>query len=379
MTHKHLTIIALFLFFGKNASAQTALNRLEKVAEGLYFMYYDSSKSKSTVLEMSDGLALIEVPIRDEGGGATHLKDHSAGAEKALRTLRKHFPKKPLRYLLHSHWHPHSMSSMNPFLRENVQIFSTQTNFDIVRPFVDSTLLARKTGLVTMVTTDTLRIGDVTNPIVIHRFLQKDFTSTPTEEYLYFYLPRYNYLHCGCMFFKWEGELYKGREIRTGRVENLYKLLKDRGISPTHLIRLVEKNGLLPFQNLENIVQNGISSGEIYKPYLEMPDSVLLQKLDDVAANAIRDGVPPRVFNTLAYQFSAKKQPQRALAFAKLQTLLDPSDPNAWDSLGEMYWFAGEQVLARHYGKQARKIDPAFVEGGEEAWQKNWEEAQKKG
>jgi hypothetical protein len=338
-------------------------------------MYYENSKMKSTVVELADGLALLEVPICDEGGSAKNLRDHSEGGEKVLRTLEHHFPHKPLRYLLHSHWHPHSLSSVNPFLKKGVQIFTTKSNFDLIRPFADSVLLARNAGNIHVVTLDSLRLGDGSNSAVIYYFQQKDFPNAPTAEYLYFYLPRYRYFHCGCMYNKWEGDFFEGREIRTGREEDLYKFLEAKHLSPAALIRLnvdkAERNGVQAFSGLQNVVRNGISGREISQPYRALSDEILTQKTDSLALQAIRSGVPPQIFNSLAYYHLGENQLSRALAFARLQAAVNPSDPNAWDSLGEVYWFLGEKEVARHFGRQAQKISPDFKDGGEVAWEKN--------
>ncbi len=59
-------------------------NTIIKADDGLYFMYYDSSGAKSTLLEFEKFIMLLEMPINDEGGGARNLKDHSEGAEKCF-------------------------------------------------------------------------------------------------------------------------------------------------------------------------------------------------------------------------------------------------------------------------------------------------------
>jgi hypothetical protein len=63
---------------------------------------------------------------------------------------------------------------------------------------------------------------------------------------------------------------------------------------------------------------------------------------------------------------------------ARLQALLLPSDPNSWDTYGEVYWFLGETALAKRYEAQSRRIDANFKAGGEEAWKRDLEEYRKK-
>jgi len=77
------------------------------------------------------------------------------------------------------------------------------------------------------------------------------------------------------------------------------------------------------------------------------------------------------------YSLLRKKELQKALSFARLQTLLNPADPNSWDTFGEVYYFMGETELAEYYEKQSKKIDPEYTTGGMEVWKKDLEDHQK--
>lgn len=359
-----------------HASAQDSLNVLHKAADGLYFMYYDSSNSKSVVVEMDDYLTLIEVPVCDQGGSATNLKDHSAGGEKVLRTLRRHFPNKALRYLLHSHWHPHSLSSINPFLKNGVTLYTTRSNYVRIREFADSTLAVEGRNVI-FVESDSAVIGDAVNKVVMHRFRQQDFAYTPAPEYLYFHLPRYDFLHCGCMFTRTPASRFEQKEVITGRAEDLHRLIGQRNLSPRALIRLGREKkypeDMQPFSELDNLMREGISAGVILKRYADIPDAVLLNRSDSIATAAIATGASAQWFNTLAYNCLNTGKMERALAYARIQTMANPSDANAWDTLGEIYWSMGQFDIARHYGRHSRIIAPEFRDGGEEVWQKGVE------
>lgn len=361
------------LLFGWRAQAQTQYNTLHKVADGLHFMYYDSSRSKSVVLEMDNYLTLIEVPVLDHGGGVTNLKEDYAGGEKVLRTLSHYFPNKPLRYVLNSHWHQHSLSALNAFLKNGVIWYTTPSTYHRILAFADTTSI--KIGKnVHLVQQDSLTLGDASNSVVLHYFRQRDFPNAPTEEYLYFYLPRYNYLHCGCMFTRSASARFKEKEIITGRAEDLHRLIKQRGLSPTALIRLPREKDypedMQAYTVLEQLLKNGVRTSDIINQYMYLPDSTLLHHTDRIATTAIAEKTPAGIFNTLAYQsLSAEKLP-RAIAYAHIQALINPANPNVWDTLGEMYWAMGAFDIARYYERQSRLIDPKFKEGGAEAWEK---------
>ena len=373
----------LFLFSSLSAFAQKndTYNTITKVDEKLYFMFYDSSNTKSTIVEFDNFIAMLELPIKDEGGGARNLKDHSTGAEKALRSLKHYFPNKPLKYLIHSHWHPHSISSVKPFISKGIKLISTQANFEKLKEFVDSATIQQYGKNIQFVSTDSLLISDKGNEIIAYRFKQSDFANTPTPDYLYFYLPKYNFLHCGCMYNKWNGDHVAGKEVLTGREEDLYRFLKTKNLNPSFLIRLnnerIEKSGMQPYFNLDNVIKNGIRINDIAQKYLNLDEKLLQNKKDSLLKELIVNNIPASIFNNGVYLALEKKQLEKALLFAQYQVMLNPSDPNSWDSLGEVYYFLGEKTIAKQYEKHSRLISPSFKSGGESVWAKDLEEHQK--
>lgn len=373
--------VFLFSSLGAFAQKNDNYNTITKIDEKLYFMFYDSSNTKSTIVEFDNFIALLELPIKDEGGGARNLKDHSEGAEKALRSLKHYFPNKPLKYLIHSHWHPHSISSVKPFISKGITLVSTQANFEKLKEFVDTTTIAQYGKNIQFVTTDSLLIADKGNQIIAYRFKQSEFPNTPTPDYLYFYLPNYNFVHCGCMYNKWNGDYVAGKEVLTGREEDLHRFLEKKKLKPSFLIRLnnekVEKSGMQPYFNLDNVIKNGIKINDIAQKYLSLDEELLRNNRDSLLKELIINNIPASIFNSGVYAALGKKKLEKALIFAQYQVMLNPSDPNAWDSLGEVYYFLGEKTIAKQYEKQCRLIAPSFKNGGESVWAKDWEEHQK--
>lgn len=364
------------------AHGQANLNRLRKVEEGLYFMYYDSSAAKSTVVEFRDFVALIEVPVADEGAGARNLRDHRAGGERVLATLAHYFPTKPLRYVLHSHWHPHSLSAVEPFLAKGATLISTRTNFEKIKTFLPPDVVTRYAAQVQFVTGDSLVIRDRRQRLVAYRFEQKDYPNTPTPEYLFFRLPHYNLLTCGCMFTRWEGPPVDGKVLLTGRADDLNRFLDQRHLHPRALIRLsVEKDeptDLKPIERLTDVVTHGIRAADLAARYERLPLARLQARRDSLAEATIRQQIPASILNGCVYRALTAQQLDRALALAQLQAQVSPADPNAWDTLGEVYFFLNQPEVARHYEQQVRRMAPAFTQGGAAAWAKDLAEYQQK-
>jgi len=373
-------IVSVLLFPVLIFSQSAEFNKITDSGNGIFFMYYDSSNSKSTIVEFEDFIVLIEAPVNDQGGNATDLRDHSAGGEKILRTLKNQFPGKPLKYFLHSHWHPHSISTINPFLSAGVKVVSTESNYGVIKRFVDTAGIKNYRENLVFIS-DSLEISDNKNKIVVHRFTKKDFPNVPTEDYLFFNFPIQNIMHCGCMYNKWEGEPVDGKEMLTGREEDLHKFMSVKGIKPEYLIRLSkekkEANDIQPIGGLENVVSNGIKGSDIMKGFIAIDQKILDEDPDTILQDIIKKKIPSSILNSTVYSLLRKKELNKALSFARLQALLNPADPNSWDTYGEVYYFLGETELAAYYEKQSKRINPEFSTGGMDVWKKDLEEHQR--
>lgn len=369
-------LLTILLLTGRQVFAQeAAFNPLKKVDDGLYFLYYDSSSAKSTVVEFRDFLVLVEVPVRDEGADAVRLVDHRAGDERALTSLAHYFPGKPVRYVVHSHWHPHSLSAIAPFLTRGITLVTTASTFDKLKPAIDPAVLAQYGKHVQLVTGDSLVLRDRRQRLVVHRVEQKNYPATATAEYLYCYLPRYNLLACGCMFTRWGGAPVAGKEVLTGRAEDLHRFLADRKLAPRALIRVskekTEPDDMQPIAHLTDVAKNGIRASELAQRYLALDASQLTAQREALVAATLRDHIPPSILNDCVYKALGRRELEKALALAQLQALVAPSDLNAWDTLGEAYYFLGQTELARHYAQEVKRLSPTTTSGGEAVWAKD--------
>lgn len=370
------SLLFFLIGFAVNVYAQTTPSHsISRVDDGLYHLYYDSSTAKSTIVEFEKFIVLLEVPAKNEGGGATNLKDHVFAGTKVLDLLKKEFPKKPLKYILHTHWHPHSLSSVKPFITNGVTIITTQSNWKKIRTFTDTLTLDKYKKNVQIVDKDSIVIKDKKNKVVALRFLQKDFPNTPTPEYLYFYLPKYSALHTGCMYNRWTGDPVEGREILTGREEDIHKFLVSKNLKPQCFLRgsgdKNEDKGMIAFAKFDHVINKGISAAEIYKKYVYV-NQLLLHNKKDSLIQVIRENKIPRSFyNSAVYSALNGQLFEVALDYAQIHLALDPEDPNGWDTLGEVYYYMNQIELARLQEKMAKKISPDFNRGGEKVWKEN--------
>ena len=377
---KKSLFIALFLFPVILFSQSADFNKITSAGNGIYFMYYDSSNSKSTIVEYNDYIVLIEAPVKDQGGNATVITEHEQAGEKILSSLKNYFKNKPLKYFLHSHWHPHSVSTINPFLKNGVNIVSTESNYNVIKRFIDTVIFPDHKNNFTFVN-DSLIISDGTSSIVAYRFTKKDYPNVPTEDYLFFYMPKQNLMHCACMYIKWSGEPVDGKEMITGREEDLYRFINSKNLKPEYLIRLNneknDKNDMQSLTGFENIMNNGIRSTDLVEELMKTDQKILDDNSGDFIQSLISKKIPASIINSIVYSFFRNKELAKALSFARIQTLLNPSDPNAWDTYGEAYYLSGNIEMAEYYQKQSKKISPEFESGGMEVWQKDLENYKK--
>lgn len=367
--------------------AQTRPSNIKKIGDGVYLMYYDSTAqksivTKSTVVEFADYIALIEMPISNDGAGTVHLKDYSEGGENVLQTLRTVFPDKPLRYVLSSHWHPHSISSIIPFISKGITVVTTANNFKRLGEFVDSATFKQYHQYIRFVEGDSLLLQDSSNSIIAYRFSKTDYPSVPTEDFLYFYLPKYNFFHCSCMFQRLRGHAVKGKEMISIRTEDLYKFTAAKGLIPKHFIGTDmywdEADGMISGDTLQHMMRNGIGMSVLENEIRTIGEETLILQSDSIVKDLLMGAVPTSILNRAVYTSLEKRELKKALALARIQALLSPSNPNSWDTLGEVYYFLGERELAQHYERQSKRVNKEFKNGGEEVWKKELESFQKK-
>jgi tetratricopeptide (TPR) repeat protein len=116
------------------------------------------------------------------------------------------------------------------------------------------------------------------------------------------------------------------------------------------------------------LIKNGILPSSIESEILDLTNGKLIENSDTIFKYFSKNGIPKYLINRLVYKLLAKKELNKALELAKFQAYYFPSDPNCWDTLGEVYYFLGDTILADKYYKDAKKIDSKFAGGGEKQW-----------
>jgi len=116
------------------ASAAGAPLEFHRVSDGIYTLTSDAYANKAVIGEFARFLVVIEFPQSDTLAGAI------------VDEARKRFPGKPIRYVMHTHHHAHSISSFDPFLRRTeAKLVTSPYNFgEVARLTQDSVALKQR-------------------------------------------------------------------------------------------------------------------------------------------------------------------------------------------------------------------------------------------
>ncbi|MBS1779383.1 MAG: hypothetical protein JST70_08650 [Bacteroidetes bacterium] len=365
------------------AIADIKISSFKKMGEGLYIMYYDTTATKhyitkSTVVEFKDFIVLMEMPISTDGAGATNLTDHSADGEVVFAALKKKFPNKPLKYVLSTHWHPHSISSVIPFISRGITVVTTEKNYKRISEYIDSATYAKYGKYIHFVGDEEFSIKDKSNSIIGYRIDRKDYPHIPTEDFVFYYLPKYNFLHTSCMFQRFKDYRVMGKEMISVRAEDVHQFIEEHKMSPACFITTDtwydDGSGLSSGDTLTAMYQKGITMTALENVLMQMDGNFLVNNSDSVIRYITDNSIPISIVNSAVYTCLKKHDLDKALAIARIQALISPSNPNSWDTYGEVYWFMGDKKMAKRYEKQCKLINKEFTLGGEASWEKDLSE-----
>ena len=355
---------------------------LEKYSPEVSFITMDSSwYVQSTVVEYKDYLVLIELPFVDYGADkSTNLYEDTLKAVSFINFLSVHFNNKPVKYVLHTHWHLHSLSGITPFLKRGATLVTTQKNWDYS---VSNGLLGAYKPMeferqIIRITKDSSILSKTKFPIDII-YLDSTYKNKPTKDYLFFYFPKLKTLHASCMaainevdFSTKKDYLYSDRltdldravTSRNLQVDTIIKLERFKNLNATSI------NHTFTYSYFKQHIKNGKSLNEVITGYTTLPNEVLIEKKDSILANAINKKLNPEVFNSAVYECIRHSEYRKAILLAQLLNLYSPGELNYIDTMGEAYYTSGDTSTASYYDSILMKRDAKFG-GGIKSWEQN--------
>jgi hypothetical protein len=157
--------------------------KIEKIADKIWAIDRNDVDSRTLVAETKDGLVVMESAMGSPEG------------EQLVDMIKKQWPNQPIRTFLYSHYHPHYLAGVRPFVAEGATIVTTPGNEAFVkeivsRPFkIAPDRLAQSGATLKLETIQDKRytISDPDNEIVA---IDVGKLSLHTDEFLIFYFPR---------------------------------------------------------------------------------------------------------------------------------------------------------------------------------------------
>lgn len=375
-----LTGIAHHLF------AQNPANFIsDTYAEKISFIRMDSvQSSQSTVIEYDKFLVVIELPFLDYGADkTTGFKEDLDKAKSMLLYLKQKY-NKPVKYVLSSHWHLHSLSGITPFLDQGAMLVTAQSNWDysVQNGLLGDQPAEKYREKVIGLTKDTTLLTQTKMPISVV-YMDSTYQYKPTRDFLFFYLPKIKTLHASCMCALQEIDFSKRKNYKySDRLTDLKKAIIEKKLEVNDIIKLGRfehtKEKYYPpvftKEYLNAFMRNGQAMAEAVKSFTKLEEKYILQKQDSLMASAIQQKISPNLLNNVVYACLKDKAFGKAIIYAKLLNLYSPGDPYYLDTLGEAYFASGDITTAAFYAEAILKIDPKFSTGLE-----TWEAKKKNG
>lgn len=351
-----------------------------------------TSSAHCTVIEYPDFLVLHEIPnipFKKQEQDSINLTD--AKANLLLTFIDSIYSNKPIKYILNSHHHYHSLSIVTPFLEKGAKLVTAKENikvYDKIGLFGDKMSVGYSASII-QVAADTVLLAESKNPIEVVYLKKADYKSIPTKSYLFFNFPAQKLLATSCMVYLRDIDTkygYKGI-MYNNRLLNVNKIIADKNLeveSTLQLFRFSNKNGLrqppiFPISHFQNVLEHSWHRLELSKHFQNMSYETLTTKRDSILNYLIESDIYHIVLNHAVYELIDKKEYQKAVALAQILVNYEPNRMNEIDTLGEAYYNNGQIDIAKHYDSILKKAEPKTEDLGLAMWEKNKKDRLKKG
>lgn len=218
---------------------------VKKFSDKIYFIELKHTDDRIMLVEFSDFFLVAEAPLNSENG------------ELIISEARKISPKKPVKYFIFGHYHPHYLGGIRPFIHKGANIVCLKMDEEYLEYIARSphTLnpdsLHLKTRPLKIVSIkDSLKISDGNYQMIVYFIGQK---SQHTKDYLIYYFPKEKLLfEDDLVWIAKEGEMKKAG----GRQAGLYNAIMDLRLNVETIVQSwpVRDYGvktIIPFYDLE--------------------------------------------------------------------------------------------------------------------------------
>jgi hypothetical protein len=222
--------------------------KTEKFNDNINFIELTHTESKSLVVEFKDFFFVSEAPLNSKNG------------ELIINETKKISPNKPIKYFSFSHYHPHPLGGVRPFIQKGAKIICTDTNEEYLMYIAkcnhsinpDSLYLNPKPVLTEKIK-DSLVISDGNYEMEIFLIGQK---SDHTIDFLIYYFPKEKLLfESDLVWIPKEGSVGKAGSRQMG----LYNAIKELKLDVKTIVQSWPTEGYgikttIPFEDLEKSI-----------------------------------------------------------------------------------------------------------------------------
>lgn len=378
------TLALLFVLNIAFSQSKSPFNKTSFSKEISFIRTDTTQGTQSTIIEYSKFLVVIELPLIHDGANrSTNLVEDIPKAEKFLAFLQAEYHK-PVKYVLSSHWHLHSLSGITPFFASGTKLVVAKSNWDYsIKNGLLGPAQANPKQLIE-ISKDTTILADTQNPIQV-LFLDESYTFKPTKDYLFFYLPKSKTLHASCMCAMAQVDFKQRPEfVYNDRVTDLDKAISSRHLPVEHLIKLTaeyDKNSKTyrqpAFANtyFTEFKQHGTPMHAVVKKYSDCDLSLLTSGQDSILNHLVEKKISAQIINSTVYSCIKHKEYQKAVAWARILNLYQSGDFNFIDTLGEANYFLGNLEMAKHYSALLFQSDAIKFPNAIKTWEQNKNES----
>jgi len=296
-------------------------------------MIHEEPASKSIIAEFDRFLVVVESP-GDE-----------ANARALMTALDEAHPEKPVRFVLHTHHHGHSLGAIDPWIVRGATIITSERNLERVR---GRSADAARFEQEAFVVSDGFSIADAGNRLIVHVLDESDYT-IPTDQYIVVEFPEQDLLVSGCLYNK----PLDYHQVVNLRKPALRKFLTEEAPRVRHLIptNSSEASGyenLCTVDMLDATLEQGIQPERVAERLAALDLEEIEAQLDDLAEEF--GARTPKSYDLLVTGNTIRKRQDfaRAALWFDMSARVFPDDARVHYYLGVSRYLNGEPEAAQH-------------------------------
>ncbi|HHT23085.1 MAG TPA: hypothetical protein GXZ87_07220 [Bacteroidales bacterium] len=344
--------------------------------ESISFIRVDSTRvSQSTALEYKEFVVLLDLPIVESSiRKEKNFKKEIELGDKFLSFIKEYY-NKPVKFVLVSHWHAHSISGIVPFLEKEIDFYMTSHNWnealrDGLLPKEYYTSDYEKN--IHFINKDTVMLADEKFPIDVLYLDSINYSVKPTKDFLVYYLPNINTLYVSCKVLIKEIDYSKYQIAEySDRLLDIKKVINEKHLTVDNLIRLYYAKSpefVVPYKYIEDIIKKGKSWNEIIEYFTNMDLGWVQNNQNSLLRYTIETELHPNLLRLVVYECLKQEQFDKAVILAQILCDYRPNNAFYINALGESYYRKGDLQKAMYYDALLKTMSSKY---GINQWKTN--------